>query len=131
MAIKKPSLFRGPVAFRSMSSSEVLRANLEEALGMGTNGACGGSLFANNHMAAVAAYPYAVIFTGEHNAFLDIGQQTTITLFVVAFYRTDHSELGGNGSETFLLGFFSHAVIHVGPFVVFALGGLAEVGHSV
>ena len=82
-------------------------------------------------MAAVAADPHSVAVAGEHDALLDVLEQTAVALLVMALDGGHGTEFAGYLGEAFFLGFGRHAVVHVGPLVVLALGGIAEVGHRV
>lgn len=58
---------------------------------------------------------------------LHIVQQSTIALFVVLFNGGRQAEFGGQLGEAFFLGSFGKAFARIGPFVVFALGGVEQV----
>ena len=54
-----------------------------------------------------------------------------VTLFVSLLDCAYHAELGCDLLEAFLVGFLSHTVIHVSPFIVLARGGRLEVAGCV
>ena len=79
-------------------------------------------------MAAVAAFPHLDLALLEDLGSLHIVQQSTIALFVVLFNGGHQAEFGGQLGEAFFLGSFGKAfVLCIGPFVVFALGGVEQV----
>lgn len=119
------------VAAHLLSNLVVLGFDFEEAFGMGANRANLRRFLAYDDVTAVAAYPDGVALAREYDSLLDVLEQAQIALLVVALDGTNGAEFEGDFGESLFFGFFCHAVIHVGPLVVFALGGIAEVGHGV
>ena len=89
------------------------------------------SFFANHDVAAVAADPDCIVIAGKYYAVLDVGQQTAITLFVVAFDGCYGPETPCNFLEALLFGLASHTLVHVGPFEILAIGSILQICHSV
>ena len=113
----------------------VLRLELEVALRVVTDGADGGSLLADDDVAAVGALPDAVALAGEDNAVLDVLQELAVALFVLLLDLAHHAELGRDLLESFFFRFLRHAGVHVRPLVVLAGRGVGEIlygrGHPV
>ena len=87
------------------------------------------SFLSDNDVSAVAANPHGVAFSREDNAFLYIGEQTAVAFLMVALDRCYSAEFLGDVGESFFVGFLCHALIHVGPLVVFSCSGIAQVVH--
>ena len=88
-------------------------------------------LLADNDVTAVCALPDHITFAGEDEAFLDIGKELAIAFFVIFFDLADHFEQGGDPREAFFPCGLGEAIVHIGPFVVFAVSGSFEVGDGV
>ena len=82
---------------------------------------------ADDDVAAVGALPDAVAVAGEDEAAFDVGEEFAVALFVFLFDGAHHAELGGDFGEAFGIGLGGHAVVHVGPFEVLAVGRVLQV----
>ena len=105
--------------------------DLEECLGMGANRANFRCLGASDQVTAVAALPHHDAGLLEDSLGFHIMQQSTIALFMALFDGRYTAELGSQLLEAFFFGFAGHAVIHVGPLVVFAVGSFHQVFGSI
>ena len=74
-------------------------------------------------MTAVAALPHLDLALGEDLRHLHIVQQGTVALLMVLFNGGYQAETLGQLMETFLIGGFGKAVVHIRPLVVLALSG--------
>ena len=86
---------------------------------------------ADDDVTAVGALPDHVAFAGEDEAFLDVGKELAIAFFVFFFDLADHFEQGSDPREAFFTGGLGETVIHVGPFIVFAVSGSFQVGDGI
>ena len=100
---------------------------LKEGLRMLADGAKLRGVFPDDDMPAVAAFPDREVVADEHDAAFDFLKKRAITFFVMLFDLSDEAELRGDFFEAFLLGDFGEARIHIGPFVVFAIGSGFEI----
>ena len=76
-------------------------------------------------MAAVAAFP--AVFAGADPDFsgFDVGEELAVAFLVALLDGGDALELGGDVVEAFCARLFGEALVHVGPFLAFAVcGGL-------
>ena len=89
------------------------------------------SLNAHHQVAAVTAFPQSNTALFEDRLGLHVVQKLAITLFVSLLDGSNAAELLSQLMEAFLIGFTSHAVIHVSPLVVFALGCMQQVLSSI
>lgn len=105
----------------------VLFVYFEEALRMVTGRADLGSRRADYDVTAVAALPYLDFALLEDLSGLYIAEQGTVTLFVMLLNGCNQTELASQIVEAFLLSGLGKAVVHVGPFVVLALGSVQQV----
>ena len=71
-------------------------------------------------MAAVGAFPNNFGRAFKDFAFAQRVQQSLISFFVAFFNFADRFKQESDFVKTFFSGFFGHAGIHVGPFIVFA-----------
>ena len=78
-------------------------------------------------MSAVAALPHLHFALLEDGGRLDVLQQGTIALLVAFLDGSHHTELGSQFLETFLFGSLCETFVHIGPFVVLAVGSMLEV----
>ena len=78
---------------------------------------------AHDDVTAVAALPHLDLALGEDLRHLHIVQQGTVALLVMLFNGGDQAETLGQLMETFLIGCFGKAVVHIRPLVVLALSG--------
>ena len=101
--------------------------HLKVGLRMCTNGADLRSLGANYDMTAIAALPHLHFALLEDSSSLDVLQQSTIALLMTFLDDGYQTELGSQFVETFLFGSLCETFIHVGPFVVLAIGSMLEV----
>ena len=101
----------------------VFRVNFKVALGMVAGRADLGCLLTDYDMTAVAALPYLDLALSKDLCRLHIVQQGTVALLVVLFNGGDHAETLGQRMETFLIGCFGKAVVHIRPLVVLTLSG--------
>ena len=99
----------------------VFCVNFKIALGMVAGGADLRGLLAYDDVTAVAALPHLDLALGEDLRHLHIVQQGTVALLVVLFNGGDQAETLGQLMETFLIGSFGKAVVHIRPLVVLAL----------
>ncbi len=81
-----------------------------------------GSL-AHYDMAAVAALPYGTSVFCKDELVVYVLQELQITLLVLLLDGSYLAELGCNTEEALFFSLLGHTVVHVGPFVVLALGG--------
>ena len=86
-----------------------------------------GSLGANDQVAAVTALPHsnAALLKDGHG--LHVAQQLAVALLVGLLNGSNATELLGQLMEAFLVGLTGHAVVHIGPLGVLALGGVEQV----
>ena len=78
-------------------------------------------------MTAVAALPYLDLASREYFRRLNIMQKRAVAFLMVLFNGGYKAEFRRKLGEAFLFGGFGEAVVHIGPFVIFALGGMEEV----
>ena len=90
---------------------------------MGAHGACGRGLGAHDNVSAVAAFPYLDFALFEDCCGFHVLQEGAVAFFVALLDGGDHTELVGEGLEAFGFGGLREVLVHVGPFVVFAIGG--------
>ena len=86
-----------------------------------------GSLAADDDVTAVAANPGAIAVAREDEAALDVADELAIALLMMLLDGTDHAELRGDLLEALLVGDLSELVVHVGPLVVLAIGGIVQI----
>ena len=98
---------------------------------MGAHRACGRSLGADDDVAAVAAFPHLDFALLEHGGRFHVLEEGTVAFFMALFDGGDHAELLGEGGKAFSLGGLREVFVHVGPFVVLAVGGSLQVGSGV
>ncbi len=91
----------------------------------------GRSLLADDDMAAVRALPNHVAVAREDEAFFDVLQQLAVAFFVFLFDFADHFKLTRDFVEAFFTGFLGHLSVHVGPFIIFAVGGSLQVSDGI
>ena len=111
-----------------MLSGAVLHHNnfprgLQVALGVIAGGADFGGLGAHHDVAAVAALPHFYFALGKHFCHFNVVQQGAVALFVMLFNGSHQAEPGSQFGEALFLSRLGKAVIHIGPFVIFARGG--------
>ena len=94
---------------------------------MGAGGAYLRRLYAYYYMAAVAALPNLYFALFKNGGGLNIVQQRPVSFLVALFYCCDQPELHRKLCKAFLLRCFGELLIHIGPFVVFALRGMLKV----
>ena len=80
-------------------------------------------LLTDHDMTAVAALPHLDLVLGKDLRRLHIVQQGTVALLMVLFNGGYQAETLGQLMETFLVGGFGKAVVHIRPLVVLALSG--------
>ena len=78
-------------------------------------------LGANHDVAAVAAFPHLDLALLEHFLHLHVFKQRPIALFMVLFNGSHGAELGGQGREPLFFRGNGEALVHIGPFIVFAV----------
>ena len=88
-----------------------------------TGGADFRCLLAHDDVTAVAALPHLDLALGKDLRHLYIAQQGTVALLMMLFNGGDQTETLGQLMETFLVGGFGKAVVHIRPLVVLALSG--------
>ncbi len=115
------------LVFLFIGLSIVLCADFEVSLGMSAYGANIGSLYAQYHVAAVTAFPKGYAALLENFLGFNIVEKLAIALLVGLLNSCNAAELSCQLQEAFLFGIGCHAVIHVGPLIVFALGCVEEV----
>ena len=101
--------------------------NLKEALGIRAGGADLRGGGAHHDVAAVAALPDLHLALFKDLGGLDIVQQSAVTLFVALLDGSNQTEFGSKIGEALRFGGFGKALIHIGPLVIFALGGMQQV----
>ena len=101
----------------------ILRVNFKVALGVVAGRANLRRLLADHDMPAVAALPHLDLALGKDLRHLHIVQQGTVALLMVLFNGGYQAETLGQLMETFLIGGFGKAVVHIRPLVVLALSG--------
>jgi len=82
---------------------------------------------ADDDVPTVRALPDAVAVAGEDEAAFDVGEELAVALFVFLLDGAHHAEFGGDFGEAFGIGLGGHAVVHVGPFEVLAVGRVLQV----
>ena len=98
--------------------------NHKVSLRVGAHGAHFGGFFADVDVAAVGAFPHNDTGFFEHFLGFHIVQELAVAFFVHFFdFAYSFNELS-QFVETFFFGFFSEGGVHIGPFVVFAVGGI-------
>lgn len=107
--------------------SVVFRVDLEIALRMIARRAHIRSLGAHDDVTAVAAFPdfYLALFEDLHG--FHIGQQLAVAFLVMLFNGGNQAEFCGQLRESLFFRGLGKAVVHVGPLVIFALGGVQQV----
>src|SRR5574344_446020 len=85
------------------------------------------SLGANDQVAAVTALPHsnAALLKDGHG--LHVAQKLAVALLMGLLNGSYATELLGQLMEAFLVGLTGHAVVHIGPLGVLALGGVEQV----
>src|SRR3712207_1198595 len=106
---------------------EVVCMQLEVALRMCAYRAHLRCLLAHYHMATVAADPDSVAVAREYEGILDVLEQLAIALLVALLDGSHAAHLECDLCEAFLLSLTSHALVHVCPLIVLALGSSSEV----
>ena len=101
----------------------VFCVNFKIALGMVAGRADLRRFLTDHNVTAVAALPHLDLALGEDLRHLHIVQQGTVALLVVLFNGGDQAETLRQLMETFLIGSFGKAVVHIRPLVVLALSG--------
>ena len=81
----------------------------------------------DNDMPTIGALPDAVAVAGEDEAAFDVGEEFAVALFVFFLDSAYHAELGSDFGEAFGIGLGGHAVVHVGPFEILAVGRVFQV----
>ena len=105
----------------------VFCVDFEIGLRMGAGGAQLGGLDTHDDVTAVAAFPNSDLALGKDLSGLHVLKQCAVALLVVLLDGGDHAELGGQGREALLVSGLGKAVVHIGPFVVLALGSGQQV----
>ena len=78
-------------------------------------------------VAAVAAFPAVFAGADPDLSGLDVGKELAVA-FLVAFFNGGNAlELSGDVVESFGTGLFGETLVHVGPFLVLAVGGGLQV----
>ena len=109
----------------------VFCVNFKIALGMVAGWANLRSFLTDHNVTAVAALPYLDLTPGKDLRHLHIVQQGTVALLMVLFNGGYQAETLGQLMETFLIGGFGKAVVHIRPLVVLALSGGEKIFGSV
>ena len=94
---------------------------------MSTDGADLRSLGTDDEVTAVAALPYLNTGFLKYLLGLHIFQKGTVAFLMALLNGGNAAETGSQRGEAFFFGFAGHALIHVGPFGVLALGGMQQV----
>ena len=84
-------------------------------------------LLAHHEVTAVAALPHGLLALFKDLLHLHIGKQRAVALLVALLDLADLAELLRQGGKALLLRFLREGGVHVGPFVVLALGGGSKV----
>ena len=85
------------------------------------------SLLADYNVAAVDALPHHVAVAREYQFALNVGQELAIAGFVLSLDFAYQVKQGSDSVEAFFASLGSKAGVHVGPFVVFAVGSIHKV----
>ncbi len=101
----------------------VFRVNFKVALGMVAGRADLRGFLTDHDMPAVAALPYLDLTLGKDLCHLHIVQQGAVALLMVLFNGGYQAETLGQRMETFLIGSFGKAIVHIRPLVVLTLSG--------
>lgn len=109
----------------------VFSSYLEVALWMIAYWAYLRSLLAYYDVATVAALPDGIALAREYDAIFDILEQLEVALLVMTLNLCYATHLGSNLWEAFFLSLLSHAVVHVCPLVVLALGSSTKIRDGV
>ena len=108
-------------------SSVVLLANLEICLRMLADGADLWRLGADHDVTAVAAFPDHHAALLEHGLSLHILKQRAVALLVRLLDGRNAAELRRQRGKALLLSLARHALVHVRPLGILALGGVEQV----
>ena len=111
--------------------SIILCVNLKVALRMSAGGAKLGRVCTNNDMSAVAAFPNLYLALFEYGGGLYIFEKGSVTLLMMLFDSGYETEFMSQFLESFFFGCFGKALVHIGPFVVFAFGCGGKVSGSI
>ena len=84
-------------------------------------------VLADVDVAAVSADPDHVAVSREYDAFLDVREQLSVALLVLLLNQRDLLEQECDVVEALGLCVLGKALVHVGPLVVFAFGGVFQV----
>ena len=79
-------------------------------------------------MAAVGALPDGISILGENQPFLHIRQQLAVPLLMLLFDLANRLKQISDMVEAFFLGLLGKLSVHFRPFVVFAHGGIQQIG---
>lgn len=104
-----------------------MRVYFEERLRVLTYGAHVGSLDSDRDVSAITAFPDSHSALLENLLCLHVSEQSAVSLFVPLLYRSNSAELLCQILESFLVGFFRHTRIHIGPFIALAFRGMEKV----
>ena len=88
--------------------------------------ACGanfGSLYSDNDVSAVAALPYSDFAFCKNFVVFDVFKKRAIAFLVMFFDSRDKAESCRKRLEALFFGVTRELLVHIRPFVVFALGG--------
>ena len=94
---------------------------------MSAGGADLRSLGADHQMTAVTALPNLDLALLEDSGGLHVVQQSAVSLLVRLLDGGNQTELGGQSVEALLVSGLGKALVHIGPLVVLALGGVEQV----
>ena len=120
----RPSFLRG---FPNGLLLIIFRADFKEALALLADRADIRCLGPHDQVTAVAAFPDGLFAFFEDLLHFDILQQGAVAFFVGLFHSGHIPELLGQFGEAFVFGVLGEASVHVGPFVIFAIGGSGQV----
>ncbi len=109
----------------------VFSSDFEEGLRVGADGACGWGLGADDDVTAVAAFPHLDFALFEDGCSFHVLEEGAVAFLVALLDGGDGAELLGEGGKAFGFGSLRKVFVHVGPFVVFAIGGSLQVGGGV
>ena len=100
----------------------ILGVNLKKALGMIAGRTYLRRTDADYNVAAIPAFPDLDLALFKYLGRFYVFKQCTVALFMVLFNFAYQTEALCKLGKAFLIGCFGKALVHVGPFVVLAVG---------
>ena len=85
------------------------------------------SIFANDDMSAVTAFPDSKVITDEDDTAFDFVKKLAVALLMMLFDGTDGAEFRSDLKEAFFFSDLGKTFIHIGPFIVFAFSSVEKI----